>query len=96
MMHHSCQHISSVMECDWPLRIRNLQLERAEVKAKAKADAKAMRAAQRAERRTAGNAKKCSDEESAQIVMERKVQEQFAKQVAADAAAASKQASTSS
>jgi len=77
-------------------RIRTLQLERADLKAKAKAAAKAMRAAQRAKRRTARNAKKLSDEELVQIVMERKVQEQVAKQVAAEAAAASKQGSASS
>ena len=76
-------------------RIRSLQLERAELKAKAKAAAKAMRAAQRAKRRTARNAKKLSDEELVQIVMERKVQAEVAKQVAAEAASAAARASGS-
>lgn len=71
-------------------RIRTLQQQRAELKAAQKQATKAMKSAQRQKRRTARNAKKLSDEELVQIVMERKVQSEVAKQVkaAADAAAA--------
>ena len=76
-------------------RIRHLQMEKAELKAKAKAAAKAMKAALRAKRRTARNAKKLTDEELVQIVMERQVQAEVAKQVAAEAAASAAGASGS-
>ena len=67
-------------------RIKSLQQERIELRAKAKQAAKAMKKAQRQKRCTAKNAKRLTDDELVQIVMERKVQQQVANQVASAAA----------
>jgi len=65
------------------LRIAALQRERLELKTKAKAAAKEMKKAQRQKRRTAKNAKKLSDEELVQIVLERRVSDRVAAHAAA-------------
>jgi len=74
-------------------RIKALQQQRMTLKAQSKQAAKEMKKAQRQKRRTAKNAKKLSDEELVQIVMERRVQEQVAKQAKAAVSAASGSAS---
>lgn len=61
-------------------RIARLQQHRKELKAQAKKAAKEMKAAVRQKRKTTRNARKLSNEELVQIVMERKIQEEVTRQ----------------
>ena len=65
------------------IRIADLQKQRQALKVQAKAAAKEMKKAQRQKRRTAKNAKKLTDEELVQIVLERQISERVAMQGAA-------------
>jgi hypothetical protein len=65
--------------------IAALQKQRLELKVKAKAAAKEMKKAQREKRRTAKNAKKLSDDELIQIVLQRQVSHRVAAHAAASA-----------
>lgn len=61
------------------IRIADLQKQRAALKVQAKAAAKEMKKAQRQKRRTAKNAKKLTDEELVQIVLERQISDRVTK-----------------
>lgn len=67
------------------IKIAALQKQRLELKVKAKAAAKEMKKAQREKRRTAKNAKKLSDDELIQIVLQRQVSHRLAAHAAASA-----------